>query len=60
MQVMIPIPFLGWWVEDEEDAQQMLREQIHAQQHRITELEVAVKMLQDECSSLVKQIGEVK
>jgi len=57
---MIPIPFLGWVVEDEEDTQQMLRDQIHAQQSRIKELEGEVKMLQKECSALIKQIGEVK
>jgi hypothetical protein len=53
MQVMIPIPFFGWWVEDEDNTQEMLRDQIHIQQHRIEELEA-------ECSALIKQIGEVK
>ena len=57
---MIPIPFFGWLLEDEEDREQMLRDQMHIQQHRIKELEVEVKALQDECSSLIKQLGEVK
>jgi cell division protein FtsB len=60
MNIRVPIPFLGWWIEDEEDAQQMLRDQIHIQQHRIKELEAEVMMLQQECSSLIKQSGEVK
>ena len=50
---MIPIPFFGWWVEDEDNTQEMLRDQIHIQQHRIEELEA-------ESSALIKQIGEVK
>lgn len=33
-----PIPFLGW-LSDIEDTEEMLREQIHAQQTRIAELE---------------------
>lgn len=57
---MIPIPFLGWFVDDEEDKEQMLRDQIHIQEHRIKQLETEVKMLQEECSALIKQIGEVK
>lgn len=57
---MIPIPFLGWLVDDEEDTQQMLRDQIHTQQHRIRELERQVMMLQGECSALIKQIGEIQ
>lgn len=57
---MIPIPFLGWLMEDEDDKEQMLRDQIHIQQTRIKQLEAEVKMLQDECSSLIRQIGEVK
>ena len=56
---MIPIPFLGWVVEDQEDTQQMLRDQIHIQQHRIKELEGQVMMLQTECSALVKQVGKI-
>ena len=57
---MIPIPFLGWLEDDEEDTQQMLRDQIHIQQHRIKELEGEVKMLQEECSALIKQTGELQ
>jgi len=57
---MIPIPFLGWAVEDEEDTQQMLRKQIEIQQDIIKKLEADVKMLQEECSSLIKQIGEIQ
>jgi peptidoglycan hydrolase CwlO-like protein len=57
---MIPIPFLGWLVDDEEDTQQMLRDQIHTQQHRIRELEGQVMMLQTECSALIKQVGEIQ
>ena len=57
---MIPIPFLGWLAEDEEDTQQMLRDQLHIQQHRIKELEGQVMILQEECSSLIKQIGGVQ
>lgn len=57
---MIPIPFLGWLAEDEDDKEQMLRDQIHIQQHRIKELEAEVMMLQGECSSLIKQIGEIQ
>lgn len=37
-----PIPFLGW-LSDAEDTEQMLREQIHAQQKRIQELEQQLK-----------------
>lgn len=56
-----PIPFLGWWVEEDiQDVQQMLRDQIGIQQQRITELEGVVKMLQEECSILIKQLGETK
>jgi len=36
-----PIPFLGW-LSDIEDTEEMLREQIHAQQARIAELEKLV------------------
>ena len=57
---MIPIPFFGWLIEDEDDKEQMLRDQIHIQQNRIKQLEAEVKMLQEECSSLIKQSGEVK
>jgi hypothetical protein len=57
---MIPIPFLGWLADDEEDTQQMLRDQLHTQQHRIRELEGQVMMLQTECSALIKQIGEIQ
>jgi hypothetical protein len=57
---VIPIPFLGWLVDDEEDTQQMLRDQIHIQQHRIKELEAQVMMLQEECSALIKQTGEIQ
>jgi hypothetical protein len=57
---MIPIPFLGWAVEDEEDTQQMLRKQLEIQQDIIKKLEADVKMLQEECSSLIKQIGEIQ
>jgi hypothetical protein len=57
---MIPIPFLGWAVDDEEDTQQMLRKQIEIQQEIIKKLEGDVKMLQEECSSLIKQIGEIQ
>ena len=57
---MIPIPFFGWLMEDEEDTQQMLRDQIHIQQHRIEQLEGEVKMLQEECSALIKQTGELQ
>jgi len=53
---MIPIPFLGWLAEDEEDTQQMLRDQLHAQQHRIKELETEVMQLKNE----VTKQGEVK
>jgi hypothetical protein len=37
--MQIPIPFFGWINIDEEDTEQMLRDQIHMQQRRITELE---------------------
>lgn len=57
---MIPIPFLGWAMEDEEDTQQMLRKQLEIQQDIIKKLEADVKMLQEECSSLIKQIGEIQ
>jgi hypothetical protein len=57
---MIPIPFLGWVMDDEEDTQQMLRDQLQIQQHRIRELEGQVMMLQEECCSLIKQIGEIQ
>jgi hypothetical protein len=39
MTTYIPIPFFGWITLDEEDTEQMLRDQIHAQQKRIKELE---------------------
>jgi len=55
---VIPIPFFGWLADDEEDTQQMLRDQIHIQQHRIKELEAEVMMLQAECSALIKQAEE--
>ena len=57
---MIPIPFFGWLAEDDEDKEQMLRDQIHMQQHRIEQLEAEVKVLQTECSILIKQIGEIQ
>ena len=57
---MIPIPFFGWLADDEEDAQQMLRDQLQIQQHRIRELEGQVMMLQTECSALIKQVGEIQ
>jgi hypothetical protein len=57
---VIPIPFFGWLMEDEEDKEQMLRDQIHIQQHRIKELEAQVMMLQEECSALIKQTGELQ
>lgn len=34
----IPIPFFGWVTVDIEDTEQMLREQIHAQQQEIERL----------------------
>jgi len=37
-----PIPFVGW-VDDKEDTESMLREQIHAQQQYIAELEQGLK-----------------
>jgi len=55
---MIPIPFLGW--VDVEDTEQMLRKQLEIQQDIIKKLEGDVKMLQEECSSLIKQIGEIQ
>lgn len=42
MTLQIPIPFFGWLTIDEEDTEQMLRDQIHAQQKRIDELEAAL------------------
>jgi hypothetical protein len=57
---VIPIPFFGWLADDEEDTQQMLRDQIHIQQHRIKELENEVMMLQTECTALIKQVGEIQ
>jgi len=57
---VIPIPFFGWLMDDEEDKEQMLRDQIHMQQHRIEQLENEVKMLQEECSALIKQTGELQ
>lgn len=57
---MIPIPFFGWLMEDEDDKEQMLRDQIHIQENRIKQLETEVKVLQTECSSLIKQIGEIQ
>ena len=57
---MIPIPFFGWLADDEEDKEQMLRDQIHIQQHRIKDLEAQVMMLQEECSALIKQVGEIQ
>lgn len=57
---MIPIPFLGWLAEDEDDKEEMLRDQIHIQQNRINQLEAEVTMLQTECSTLIKQIGEIQ
>jgi hypothetical protein len=55
---MIPIPFLGW--VDVEDTEQMLRKQIEIQQDIIKKLEGDVKMLETECISLIKQIGEIQ
>jgi hypothetical protein len=56
-----PIPFMGWVnIEDEDDIQQMLRDQIHIQQNRIQQLEAEVMMLQQECSALIKQTGEIQ
>ena len=57
---MIPIPFFGWLADDEEDKEQMLRDQIHMQQHRIKDLEGQVMVLQEECSALIKQVGEIQ
>jgi hypothetical protein len=57
---VIPIPFFGWLADDEEDKEQMLRDQIHIQQHRIKDLEAQVMMLQEECSALIKQVGEIQ
>lgn len=57
---MIPIPFLGWLADDEDDKEQMLRDQIHIQQNRIKQLEAEVSVLQTECSTLIKQIGELQ
>jgi hypothetical protein len=57
---VIPIPFFGWLADDEEDTQQMLRDQIHIQQHRIKDLEGQVMVLQEECSALIKQVGEIQ
>ena len=57
---MIPIPFLGWLADDEEDKEQMLRDQIHIQQNRIKQLEAEVTKWQEECSILIKQIGELQ
>lgn len=57
---MIPIPFFGWLMEDEDDKEQMLRDQIHIQQNRIEKLEAEVNMLQTECSTLIKQVGEIQ
>jgi hypothetical protein len=57
---VIPIPFFGWLADDEEDKEQMLRDQIHIQQHRIKDLEGQVMMLQEECSALIKQVGEIQ
>jgi hypothetical protein len=53
-----PIPFMGW--VDIEDTQQMLRDQLHIQEHRIKQLEAEVMKWQEECSSLIKQIGEIQ
>lgn len=42
-----PIPFLGW-IADYEETENMLREQIHAQQNRILELEkLIMELMQD-------------
>lgn len=57
---MIPIPFYGWLLDDEEDTQQMLRDQLHTQEHRIKQLETEVMKWQEECSSLIKQLGEIQ
>jgi len=57
---MIPIPFFGWLEDDEEDTQEMLRDQIHIQQHRIEQLEAEVMMLKGECNALIKQVGEIQ
>jgi len=53
-----PIPFMGW--VDKEDVEDMLRNQIHTQQHRIKQLEAEVIKWQEECSNLIKQIGEIQ
>ena len=37
-----PIPFLGW-LSDIEDTEEMLRDQINAQQKRIQELELQLR-----------------
>jgi len=47
-------------MDDDEDKEQMLRDQLHIQQHRIEQLEAEVKMLQAECSALIKQTGELQ
>jgi hypothetical protein len=53
-----PIPFMGW--VDIEDTQQMLRDQLHIQERRIKHLEAEVMKWQEECSSLIKQLGEIQ
>jgi phage shock protein A len=57
---MIPIPFFGWLMEDEDDKEQALKDQIQLQQHQIKQLETEVAKLEEECGFLIKQIGEVK
>ena len=53
-----PVPFFGW--VDKEDTQQMLRDQLRVQEHRIKQLEAEVKKWQEECSILIKQLGEIQ
>lgn len=44
--MQIPIPFFGWFTIDEEETEQMLREQIHAQQAEIDRLNKKIIELQ--------------
>lgn len=56
--LQIPIPFFGWLtIEDEEDKEQMLRDQIHAQQSEIERLK---KMVFDLQLQVGKQKRKVK
>lgn len=43
---MIPIPFLGWATEDEEDLVEMLRKQIEIQQMEIGRLQATIHDLE--------------